>query len=130
MKLLEDREIDSVLTPHAGEFERVTGRRGGTYSVRALAAKLGGVVLLKGNPTRISDGGLPVLVTTGGPELATIGTGDVLSGMIAALRARGVESIDAAITAAYYHGIAGAEISARGPLTASDLADAVRSYAW
>jgi NAD(P)H-hydrate repair Nnr-like enzyme with NAD(P)H-hydrate dehydratase domain len=88
------------------------------------------VVLLKGNPTRISDGGLPVLVTTGGPELATIGTGDVLSGMIAALRARGVESIDAAITAAYYHGIAGAEISARGPLTASDLADAVRSYAW
>jgi hydroxyethylthiazole kinase-like uncharacterized protein yjeF len=130
MTLLEDRGIDFVLTPHAGEFERMTGRSGGTYAIRALAAKLGGVVLLKGNPTRISDGGLPVLVATGGPELATIGTGDVLAGMIAALRARGVGSIDAAITAAYYHGIAGADISVHGPITASDLADAVGRYAW
>ena len=127
---LKNREVEFVLTPHAGEFERLAGRRGGTFSVRALAGKLGGVVLLKGNPTRISDGGLPVLVTTGGPELATIGTGDVLTGMIAALMARGVASLDAAITAAYYHGIAGAEISAGGPITASDLAAAVGSYAW
>jgi len=128
--ILEDREIDAVLTPHAGEFERMTGRPGGTFSIRALAAKLGGVVLLKGNPTRISDGGLPVLVTTGGPELATIGTGDVLAGMIAALRARGVDSINSAVTAAYYHGVTGAEISVRGPITASELADAVGRHAW
>ena len=127
---LKDREVDFVMTPHAGEFERLAGRSGGTYSVRALAGKLGGVVLLKGNPTRISDGGLPVLVTTGGPELATIGTGDVLTGMIAALVSRGVPPFDAAITAAYYHGIAGAKISAGGPITASDLAAAIGSYAW
>lgn len=130
LDVLKDREVGFVLTPHAGEFERLTGRSGGTFSVRALAGKLGGVVLLKGNPTRISDGGLPVMVTTGGPELATIGTGDVLTGMIAALVSRGVQPFDAAVTAAYYHGIAGAEISAGGPVTASDLAAAVGSYAW
>ncbi len=130
LAVLQDREVEFVLTPHAGEFERLTGRRGGTFSVRALADNLGGVVLLKGNPTRISDGGLPVLVTTGGPELATIGTGDVLTGMIAALISRGVQPRDAAVTAAYYHGIAGAKISAGGPITASDLAAAVGSYAW
>lgn len=127
---LKDREVEFVMTPHAGEFERLAGRSGGTFSVRALAGKLGGVVLLKGNPTRISDGGPPVLVTTGGPELATIGTGDVLTGMIAALMSRGVTPLDAAVTAAYYHGIAGAKISAGGPITASDLAAAVGSYAW
>ena len=127
---LKDREVEFVMTPHAGEFERLTGRSGGTFSVRALAGNLGGVVLLKGNPTRISDGGLPVLVTTGGPELATIGTGDVLTGMIAALLSRGVPPLDAAVTAAYYHGVAGAKISAGGALTASELALAVGSYAW
>ena len=130
LAVLKDREGEFVLTPHAGEFERLAGRSGGTFSVRALAGKLGGVVLLKGNPTRISDGGLPVLVDTGGPELATIGTGDVLTGMISALISRGVLPFDAAITAAYYHGIAGGEISAGGPITASDLASAVGRYAW
>lgn len=127
---LKDGNVEFVMTPHGGEFERLAGRSGGTYSVRALAGKLGGVILLKGNPTRISDGGHPVLVATGGPELATIGTGDVLTGMIAALVSRGVVPFDAAVTAAYYHGIAGATISADGPITASELASAVRSYAW
>jgi NAD(P)H-hydrate epimerase len=62
--------------------------------------------------------------------LATIGTGDVLAGMIAALRARGVDSINSAVTAAYLHGVTGAEIRLRGAITASDLADAVGRYAW
>ncbi len=130
VEALRERDVEFVMTPHAGEFERLAGRSGGTYSVRAFAGKLGGVVLLKGNPTRISDGGHPVLVTTGGPELATIGTGDVLTGMIAALVSRGVLPFDAAVTAAYYHGIAGATISAEGPLTASELASAVKRHAW
>jgi NAD(P)H-hydrate repair Nnr-like enzyme with NAD(P)H-hydrate dehydratase domain len=50
--------------------------------------------------------------------------------MIAALVARGVTPFEAAVTAAYYHGIAGAKISSGGPITASDLATAVGSYAW
>jgi ADP-dependent NAD(P)H-hydrate dehydratase / NAD(P)H-hydrate epimerase len=119
-----------ILTPHSGEFERIAGRRGGTFAVRALAEKLGGVVLLKGNPTRISDGGLPVLVDTGGPELATIGTGDVLAGMIGALWARGVDPFSSAVTGAYYHGIAAKTLAKSGPVTASDLSIAVRRHAW
>lgn len=119
-----------ILTPHSGEFERLTGRGGGTFSVRALASKVGGVVLLKGNPTRISDGGLPVLVNSGGPELATIGTGDVLAGMIAALWARGVDPFRATLTGTFYHGVAGRVLRGNGSITASGLAREVARYAW
>lgn len=128
--LLAGSGPETVLTPHSREFSRIAGVAGGTYAVRALAERLGAVVLLKGNPTRISDGGLPVIVNAGGPELATIGTGDVLSGMIAALWARGAGPLEAATTAAYYHGVAGAELSSAGPLTATDLARHVGRYAW
>lgn len=123
-------ETEFVLTPHAGEFKRIAGGTSGSYAVRALASKLGGVVLLKGNPTRISDGGLPVLVDTGGPELATIGTGDVLAGMIAALWSRGCTPDQAAITGAFFHGVAGKDLAEEGPITALNLAEAVRRYAW
>ncbi len=119
-----------ILTPHAGEFVRISGESGGNFAVRALATKIKAVVLLKGNPTRISDGGLPILVTTGGPELATIGTGDVLAGMVAAVWARGAESVDAATTGAYFHGLAGQQLSRKGPLTALDLTLAIGTYAW
>lgn len=81
-----------IVTPHAREFERIAGVESGAYSVRALAQKKGIVVLLKGNPTLISGGSEPVLVGTGGPELASIGTGDVLSGMVGALWARGLDA--------------------------------------
>jgi ADP-dependent NAD(P)H-hydrate dehydratase / NAD(P)H-hydrate epimerase len=119
-----------ILTPHKGEFARVAGSGGGAFAVRALANKVGGVALLKGNPTKISDGGPPNLIDTGGPELATIGTGDVLAGMIAAVWARGAEPLDAALTAAYFHGVAGSELALSGPLTASGLADHVGRYAY
>lgn len=123
-------KADFILTPHAGEFKRMSGGASGSYAVRALARKLEGVVLLKGNPTRISDGGLPVLVDTGGPELATIGTGDVLAGMIAALWSRGSTPDQAALTGAYFHGAAGKDLVGDGPIAASKLAEAVRAYAW
>ncbi len=119
-----------VVTPHSGEFSRVAGVGGGAFSVRALAAKIDGVVLLKGNPTLISDGGLPILVSTGGPELATIGTGDVLAGMIAALWARGDSPKEAALTGAYFHGLAGAALYESGVVTASKLAEEIAGYAW
>jgi NAD(P)H-hydrate repair Nnr-like enzyme with NAD(P)H-hydrate dehydratase domain len=88
------------------------------------------VVLRKGNPTMVCDGGLPVLVTTGGPELATIGTGDVLAGMIAALWARGLGPTDAAISGAYWHGVAGAILAEHETVTADVLADYISVYAW
>jgi hydroxyethylthiazole kinase-like uncharacterized protein yjeF len=121
---------DVVITPHAAEFERVTGVGGGPFSVRAYAGKKGVVVLLKGNPTLVSDGTEPVLVRSGGPELASIGTGDVLSGMVGALWARGLEPRTAAISAAYWHGIAGADLASTTTLTADALARHVGRFAW
>lgn len=119
-----------VITPHAGEFQRVAGRGGGAYAIRAFARDHGVTVLLKGSPTKISDGGLPVLVTSGGAELASIGTGDVLAGMIGALWARGLDSTTAAVSGAYWHGIAGTELSRTGTVTAKRLVDVVGAYAW
>lgn len=119
-----------VVTPHDAEFVRMAGVEAGAFSARSFAAREGVVVLRKGNPTMISDGGPPVLVTTGGPELASIGTGDVLAGMIGALWARGLAPSDAAISAAYWHGVAGHELSLRQTVTAQLLADYISGYAW
>lgn len=119
-----------VVTPHDAEFVRVAGVGAGTYAVRSFAAREGIVVLRKGNPTMVSDGGLPVLVDTGGPELASIGTGDVLAGMIAALWARGLDPASAAVSAAYWHGAAGAELATHETVTADVLADYISVYAW
>ena len=119
-----------VATPHAAEFQRIAGVGGGAFSVRAYAKKKGIVVLLKGNPTLISDGSEPVLVRSGGPELASIGTGDVLSGMIGALWARGLDTRTAAISAAYWHGMAGADLAKSATLTADELARHVGRFAW
>lgn len=121
---------DVVVTPHDGEFSGIAGVGPGTYAVRSLAAREGIVVLRKGSPTMISDGGLPVLVTTGGPELATIGTGDVLAGMIGALWARGLEPGEAAISAAYWHGVAGRELARHQTVTADVLSDYISAFAW
>lgn len=121
---------DVVVTPHAAEFERVAGVGGGAFSVRAYAGKKGVVVLLKGNPTLISDGSEPILVRTGGPELASIGTGDVLSGMVGALWARGLEPRTAAVSGAYWHGVAGADLATTTTLTSDALARHVGRFAW
>lgn len=119
-----------VVTPHSGEFARLAGHGGGAYAARALARRHGVLVLLKGNPTMVTDGGKPVLVRTGGPELASIGTGDVLAGMIGALWARGLDARDAAISGAYWHGVAASEMARWGTVTADRLAELVAEYAW
>jgi hydroxyethylthiazole kinase-like uncharacterized protein yjeF len=119
-----------VLTPHAEEFERIAGVEGGAFSARAYAQKKGVTVLLKGNPSTVSDGSEPVLVCTGGPELASIGTGDVLAGMIGALWARGLDGRTAAVSAAYWHGIAGADLVRSATVTADALATHVGKFAF
>ncbi|MEX2279087.1 MAG: NAD(P)H-hydrate epimerase [Acidimicrobiia bacterium] len=107
-----------VLTPHAAELRRM----GGEPTQATL--------LRKGSPT-IVDGDVPWIINTGGRELATIGTGDVLSGMIGALLARGLGGPDAARSAAYWHGIAGRSLLARaGSVTAAALVGEVGRYAW
>jgi len=112
---LADRRSDVVLTPHAGEFARlagITAREVGADRVgnaRSLAARIGGTVLLKGSRTVVAEPeGRTWVNPTGGPFLATGGTGDVLTGMIAGLIARGLAPAEAATSAAYLHGRAGA----------------------
>ena len=119
-----------VITPHGGEFKRIAGVGGGEYAVRALASKKGIAVLLKGNPTVVSDSSAPILIRSGGPELATIGTGDVLSGMIGALWARGLDARTALVSGAYWHGVAGADLARHGTVTADRLSTHVGHYAW
>lgn len=119
-----------VVTPHAGEFKNLAGVGPGKFSTRSYARRNDVVLLAKGSPTVVTDGGTPVLVTTGTQALASIGTGDVLAGMIGALWARGLDPMAAAISAAYWHGVAGAEISTSRTLTANMLADEVGRWAW
>ncbi|MFZ4514707.1 MAG: NAD(P)H-hydrate dehydratase [Acidimicrobiia bacterium] len=116
-----------VLTPHAGEYERLTGQRADRDPIAAatsLAHEARATVLLKGPTTVVAAvDGRVALVTSGGPELATAGTGDVLSGVIAALIAQGASPFAAAAAGAHIHGRAGASI---GPgLVASDLIPAL-----
>lgn len=126
----KEGDAEVVVTPHDAEFVRVAGVGAGVYAVRSFAERAGIVALRKGNPTMISDGGLPVLVDTGGPELASIGTGDVLAGMIAALWARGLDGMQAATSAAYWHGVAGSDLVDHETVTADVLADYISIYAW
>ena len=123
-----DSEV--VVTPHDGEFARIAGAPAGTFSIRAFATSHGLVVVRKGNPTMVTDGGLPILITSGGPELATIGTGDVLAGMIAALWARGLSGRTAAVSGAYWHGVAASDLAGHRGLTADVLAEHVSRFAF
>lgn len=115
----------TVITPHAGEFERLTGQAPSYQGARELGKGIGATVLLKGNPTFVTDGGTPWLVNTGGPELATIGTGDVLAGMTAALLAAGRDPVEAGRSAAYWHGRAGADLARTRVVTALRLVDEI-----
>jgi len=121
---LRERPGPTVLTPHDGEYARLTGEPVGTDrvdSARRLAALTGATVLLKGATTVIAaPDGRATLNVTGGPELATAGSGDVLSGIIAGLIARGLPVFEAAAAGAFIHGRAG-DRSGHTGLIASDL---------
>jgi NAD(P)H-hydrate epimerase len=118
-----------VLTPHAKEYERLVGEPVGADRLAAaarLADAAGAVALLKGPGTVVAaPGGAPVAINpTGGPALASAGTGDVLSGIVGALVARGGEPWWAAAAAAFVHGRA-AEAAGHTGLVAGDLIDAL-----
>ena len=115
-----------VLTPHDGEFAALAGTEPPVDrfdGVRQLAARTGAVVLLKGPTTLVADPAGHVWATTSGDaRLATAGTGDVLTGTIAALLAQGVPADRAAAAGSYLHGRAGALACRRG-LVAGDLVE-------
>jgi len=109
-----------ILTPHSGELGRLTGLGHAEIEARRLdiapekAREWGAVVVLKGNPTvTASPDGQAAVNTTGGPNLATGGTGDVLGGVIAALIAQGAAPFDAAVAGVYLHGRAGDVLAER-----------------
>jgi ADP-dependent NAD(P)H-hydrate dehydratase / NAD(P)H-hydrate epimerase len=107
---LADRKAEAVLTPHLGEYARLVdaGADDRIAAARTLSARARAVALLKGSRTVVADPSGAVRVNpTGSPVLATAGTGDVLTGVIGGLLARGLEPFDAAWAGAYLHGVAG-----------------------
>ena len=128
------RPAPTLLTPHAGELGRLLGADPAEVAARRLqyarraATEFGACVLLKGSTTVIAppDGLDPVLVnTTGTPWLATAGTGDVLSGLAGAMLVQGLLPPQAAIVAAYLHGLAArlaaADLAGGGVIKDADL---------
>lgn len=125
---LENRSGPTIITPHSGEFARLSGAEANYQSASTLARAADIVVLLKGTPTFVCVSEEIWAVDTGGAELATIGTGDVLTGMVAALWAQGVEPEVAARSGAYWHGLAGRDLSQRRRVTAEELVGAVGRF--
>jgi len=132
---LINREGDAplVLTPHPGEFKRLTGVEVPTGIqdrlgvALAAARKLKCVVVLKGSPTLVADpAGACYLNPTGNNGMACGGTGDVLTGSIGSFLAQGMTAIDAAVGGVFVHGLAGdfaaADLGARC-MTATDMLD-------
>ncbi|MEO7837311.1 MAG: ADP/ATP-dependent (S)-NAD(P)H-hydrate dehydratase, partial [Acidimicrobiales bacterium] len=120
-----------VLTPHEGEFARLSGSRPGSdriSAVVALAVRTGATVLLKGSTTVVASPAGGVLVSTSGsPRLATAGSGDVLAGVIAAFLAQGLVPLEAAALAAHAHGASAALGFSRG-LAAGDLPELLAAW--
>ena len=126
---------DDVLTPHTGEFARLFPEEakleGKLAMARAASAKAGCVVVLKGADTVIAappnngGGGRALLNANAPPDLATAGSGDVLAGFIAGLKAQGMDGFGAAAAGVWLHGACG---QAAGPgLIAEDLPRALPS---
>jgi NAD(P)H-hydrate epimerase len=113
-ELLSSLSRPVVLTPHPGEFARLSGTKSADVqadrirqaaSLAALAAPL--VVVLKGAGTVVTDGGRYFINTTGNPGMATGGAGDVLTGVIAALVGQTLPAFEAAQLGVFIHGLAG-----------------------
>ncbi|MGA9876103.1 MAG: NAD(P)H-hydrate dehydratase, partial [Solirubrobacteraceae bacterium] len=117
---LSQRHAPTVLTPHAGELARLletdserVGRERLSH-FRAAAEQAQAIIVLKGDDTLIAEPGGRVAVSRGGsPALATAGTGDVLTGTIAALLAQGMEAFTAAAAGVYVHAQAGRDAARR-----------------
>lgn len=107
------RVAPTILTPHPGEFARLIGKSVAEILAKpetiahAFALQVGVVLLLKGANTLVTDGRKAYRNTTGNPGMATGGSGDVLTGIIAALVAQRMMAFDAAVLGAWVHGKAG-----------------------
>ncbi len=113
LESLAERGAPTVLTPHEGELGRLLARDSDEVaahrlaSVREAAARTRSVVVLKGDDTLIAAGDRVAIARGGAQALATAGTGDVLSGLIGALMARGLDPFEAACAGVHAHQRAG-----------------------
>lgn len=107
--LLRGRTAPTILTPHEGEFSRITGQvcEDRITDAMEFAANNQVILLLKGHRTVITDGTSCYINHTGNPGMAVGGSGDVLSGMITALLGQRVSPLHAAACGAWLHGAAG-----------------------
>jgi NAD(P)H-hydrate epimerase len=127
------RPAATILTPHAGELARLLGSSSEAVegdrlrTARESARRFASTLVLKGASTVCaSPDGTAIVNTTGNPGMATIGTGDVLSGVIGGLTAQGMAPCEAAAAGVYLHGRAGdlaAQRYGQRSLLASDLLD-------
>lgn len=135
IELLAARGAPTVITPHAGELGRLLGRSSEEISAQRLssareaARKAGAIVVLKGDDTIVADSERVAVNALSAPALATAGTGDVLSGMVAALLARGLDPFAAACAGVLAHARAGRDaaerIGAAESVIATDVIDSI-----
>ncbi len=128
-----DRAGATVLTPHAGELAKLLDTDAAEVdahrlaAVRRAASRFGAVVALKGRDTLVAAPRTGVVVAAyGRPSLATAGTGDVLTGVVAAFLAKGLEPRVATAAAAVAHGLASRLVEPQAGLVASDLLPGIR----
>jgi len=131
IEILKDRKERTVITPHPGEMSRLTGKdigevqRGREDIAKSVAEVTGAVVCLKGHRTVVaSPEGRVYVNDTGNSGMASGGTGDVLTGMIASFIGQGLDDFSAAVSAVYLHGVAGdiaAEKKGQFCMIASDI---------
>jgi hydroxyethylthiazole kinase-like uncharacterized protein yjeF len=124
----------TILTPHPGELDRLYGKTSNSYerwlNARNLALKTGCIVVLKGAYTRVClPNGQTLFNSSGNAGMATAGSGDVLSGIIAALLASGYSAMHAAVLGVFSHGMAGDYAAANKGETALIAGDIVEALA-
>ena len=126
-ELLARGDAARILTPHPGELERLVPEVENREAwAREAAGRFHALVVLKGHHTIVTDGARTYVNKTGNPGMATGGSGDVLTGIIAALLGQKLEPYDAACLGVYIHGLAG-DLAARElgeiSMMATDLLD-------
>lgn len=134
-EILLEAAIPPIITPHPGELSRLTGFQVDEINLlridiaREYAEKWNSIILLKGDSTVIgAPDGRIFINLTGNPGMATGGSGDVLTGMLGSFCAQGMDSIEAACSATYLHGLAGdiaAEEIGEISMRAGDIADMI-----
>jgi ADP-dependent NAD(P)H-hydrate dehydratase / NAD(P)H-hydrate epimerase len=131
--LLKKIPAGTILTPHPGEFMRLAGKPKNDFDrfewQKSFAKKYNVTVVLKGaNTCVVAPDGKAYFNNTGNPGMAKGGSGDVLSGIIGALLARGLSTLDASVAGVYLHGLAGdiaAEKFSMESMTATDIIESL-----